>query len=1157
VASAPTVCPNCGRPSADDARFCAGCGTQLTAPAREERKIVTALFADVVGSTKLGESLDAEDFRNVIDGAVGCMISAVEEFGGSLSEFTGDGVLGLFGSPVAHEDDPQRAVLAGLRTVELVESFGQEAAGRWGIEGLAVRIGIETGSVVLARVGATGSEVHGATGDALNTAARLQAAARPGAVLVGGRTQQLAERSFEWGERVQLELKGKAAPVVAYEALAERLSGAQPERAVRARIVGRDTELAAVREAIASVRARSGRVMFVVGEAGIGKSRILHEAREQFDHPADAPGLWLQGRCMSYAETLPYWPFHGMLREWLTGRGSAHDLRTALETTLVELLGDEARERLPFIAAVAGLPHTADEREWLEELTPAVLQRRTLDSVRSLVERLAQTEPLAIAVDDLHWADSSSLALLEELLQTADREAVLFLLASRTERDQPAWLFKETAAREVPHRYSELAVETLGSKADADLLAELVGGGTLPEEVGRQVLDRGEGNPFYIQELVRSLVDAGALVREGSGWRFDPEPAVELPDTVEKVVLARIDRLPSERRRVLDAAAVLGRQFALPVLAGIVPQADVRGTLGELQRMALVQEGAAWPHEEYRFAHSLIQEAAYASLLRRDRRDLHRSSAEVIERVYGDYLDERYAILADHWAEAGDLGRALEYHGLAGDAARRLFALPEAVEHYGRALDAADRLGLGEDDETVYRLRLRRGTVELGNLRTAEQDLRAALAASRAAQDRETEMHALAQLAELRRMTDFREAADLLEEGLAVARELDDVAAQVRLLARRSIMDSNRLRLDAAFEHANSALDLARSTGDEGDLVLAMDALKLAALQVGDLETLERTTTDLAALARRRGDLVQLMWTLHEASFAAVAHGRWRIATDLSGEAFELSERIGNKIARALILDGVSWAQRCRGNYGHALKSAEEANAFGIEQGILEWEAWTAATLGWLLLEMRRPQAALAHLERGIVAAERSAAPAQLARCSSFLVRALAWTGDTAGAEKALTAAAGRLGRVHAGPGQAWLFGGHCYVALAYAQIDLGRAIDGRTLIEQMLPIAERSGWREMVAQFSVAVGDCALAAGDTQAARSAFERGLAVSEESGMPEPQALAHAGLANCGVDEEGHVAAARSLFLQLAETLEEPDLAEGLIEAAASGARSGRT
>jgi class 3 adenylate cyclase len=529
VASARTVCPSCGRPSADDARFCAGCGTELAAPVREERKIVTALFADVVGSTQLGEQLDAEDFRNVIDGAVGRMIEAVEEFGGSLSEFTGDGVLALFGSPVAHEDDPQRAVLAGLRTVELVDRFGQEAAQRWGVEGLAVRVGIETGPVVLARVGAAGSEVHGATGDPLNTAARLQAATRPGAVLVGIRTQRQAQRWFDWGDPVELELKGKAEPVVAAEALAARTAAAEPERAVRARLVGRDAELATIEEAIGAVRSRHGRVIFVLGEAGIGKSRMLHEAREQFEQPESGGGLWLGGRCMSYAQTLPYWPFHGMLREWLTGGEATREPRAALEAALAELFGDGAAELLPFIAAVAGLAPTAEERERLAELDPEVVARLTIGYVRSLVDGLAQRGPVVIAVDDLHWADSSSLALLEELLQTAERHALVLLLASRTESDQPAWHLKETAARDVPHRYTELAIGTLGEDADSALLAELVGGGTLPAEVERQVLDRGEGNPFYIQELARSLVDAGALVREGAGWRFDPAPAVDTP----------------------------------------------------------------------------------------------------------------------------------------------------------------------------------------------------------------------------------------------------------------------------------------------------------------------------------------------------------------------------------------------------------------------------------------------------------------------------------------------------------------------------------------------------------------------------------------------------------------------------------------------------
>jgi tetratricopeptide (TPR) repeat protein len=442
-----------------------------------------------------------------------------------------------------------------------------------------------------------------------------------------------------------------------------------------------------------------------------------------------------------------------------------------------------------------------------------------------------------------------------------------------------------------------------------------------------------------------------------------------------------------------------------------------------------------------------------------------------------------------------------------------VFALAEAVEHYEKALDAAGRLGLAGDDETVYGLRLRRGIAGMNDIRASEQDLRAALAAARAANDPESVMQSLAQLTELRRLTDFREAADFLEEARAVARDLGDVSMQVRLWARRSIMDSNRMRLDAALEAANGALELARRAGDEGDLAMAMDALKLAALQLGDVDTLERTTGDLAALARRRGDLIQLMWTMQEASYASVAMGRWDEASRRSAEALELSDRMGNQVARTLILDGASWPHRCRGDYEQAFASAEEAHAIATDRGLLEWEAWTAATLAWLLLELGNADTAVPYLERGIVAAERAAASAQLARCSSFLALALARSGDAAGAERALSTAASSLGRVHAGDGHAWLFGGHCYVSLAYAQMELGRPGDGRELIDPLVPVAERSGWREMVARFAVASGDCALAAGDVAAARGAFERGRAVAAESGMPGPEKLALAGLAAC--------------------------------------------
>jgi len=670
---------------------------------REERRIVTALFADVVGSTALAERLDPEEVKLIVGEAIARAIGVVESYGGSIKDLAGDGVLAIFGAPIAHEDDPERAVRAALDLMVSIREYAEEVRRGFGAE-LAMRAGIHTGQVVVGEVGAGSRVEYGAVGDAVNTTARLQAAADPGGVLISDTTYRQVASLFEWGEPRTLQLKGKAEPVVAYPVKGLKdVSGGRATAEPVAPMVGRDPELALGLELIDRLRNGRGGILFIVGEPGIGKSRLAAELRERASRSGNL--AWLEGRCVSYGDALPYWPYRDLLRNWLQVSATEPEIRVRvkLRRKTEESFPGGAQEVYPYLGTVLGLNLEADAAAHLASLSPESLQYRTFEVLTELFGKISAAHPLVISLDDLHWADSTSLALTERLLALAEAGPVMVNISHRPDTDHASWDLKEKAAREYRHLFREVALKPLAHDSESVLLSSLAGGRAVPEEIAEQVLGYAEGNPFYLEQMVRSLIDSGTLVPENGRWRFTGEGSLQIPQTLEGVIIARIDRLQPDWREVLTSASVLGRTFGHGLLQAVtgLELPALRQALHNLLRLDLLREEGVGKDPIYRFKHALIQETAYRTLVAAKRTSLHRRAAEWFEAFYRERPDRVYGLIAHHWLAAADAGKAAQYLRLAGDRARDEWALDEAIGHYRQLTPLLEKTGRQQEAAEV------------------------------------------------------------------------------------------------------------------------------------------------------------------------------------------------------------------------------------------------------------------------------------------------------------------------------------------------------------------------------------------------------------------------------------------------------------------------
>jgi adenylate cyclase len=1034
-------CPACGRESPPENAFCGSCGERIEAPSAPaalsgpdrsprdytprhladkilqsrsalegERKQVTVLFADVKGSMQLAEAVDAEQWHRILDRFFQILADGVHRFEGTVNQYTGDGIMALFGAPIAHEDHAQRACYAALQLREALERHARELKREQGLA-FIVRMGIHSGEVVVGKIGDDLRMDYTAQGQTVGLAARMQELASPGTCYLTGHTAELVSGYFELEDLGEFKIRGVGEPVPVAQ-----LRGAGQLRTrfdlSRARgltrFVGRGDDLQMLESALARAREGAGQVIGVVGEAGVGKSRLCFEFAER----CRARGLQvLEGHALPHGKNIPFLPMLEVFRSYF-GIAERDDDRSAREKIAGRLvLLDEAfREVLPLVFDTLGVP---DPERPAPRMEPEARQRRLLAVVQRLMER-GGTEGFAILIEDLHWLDPASEAFLAQWVEVVGGTRALLLLNFRPEY-RAEWMSRPS--------YQQLPLRPLGAEAIRELLSDLLGDDPSVAGLADAVHARSAGNPFFTEEIVRSLVDAGSLEGSRGSYRLvAPIEALEVPGSVQAVLASRIDRLPERDKQLLQTAAVIGREFSEPILAAVaeLPDPELAEALAALARAEFVHETALYPEAEYAFAHPLTHEVAIRSQLRERRRRIHAGVAKAIQEAFPEKLDERAALLAHHFEGAGETLEAARWHARAA-AWVGTRDLAEALRHWQQVRELA--AGLPETEESVGLRALACARIlSTGGWRLgfSDREVDALYAEGRSLAERSGNPSLIGLIGAAYRVRLITWGR--LREAISMGRELARLADESGDRERRATA-----RVPESYAHYSAGrLAEALSLFEEGeaiaqgDLSLGIDLTGFSCLvwfalfrpmvlaSMGRLPEAYRELARGTRLAREEGAPENLGWARGNLPVLAVfsgdlVHPELGDALASGREAVEIAESMGSEFSRASAYASLGAAHRARGEWAEARRCLETSLEISRSHRTgLELEAVNLASLAEVLLAEGEAEPARRTAEEAIALARERGQPhfepqAQLVlareRCAAGGADALAASG--------------------------------------------------------------------------------------------------------------------------------------------------------------------
>jgi predicted ATPase/DNA-binding SARP family transcriptional activator/class 3 adenylate cyclase len=939
-----------------------------------EHRLATVLSVQVSESATILDERGPEAWAGMMSDVLDLVESGVRRYGGEIEERATDHLVALFGVPTAHEDDPERAILAALALQEEMDShFGER-----GDLGLHLHAGVDTGEVLVTH-DRGGWQV---VGRVTMLARRASIAARPDEVLVGENTRRLVSALFEWESS-----REGASELFRPLARMDSSSKGRGIEGLSSPLVGRDAEFGTLQEAVERLCLGIGGLVTLVGDAGIGKSRLVAEVRQNYasaqreiaapqraaEQPTDVLPRWVQGRCLSYGANVAYGLWMGILRDLLgvSENAAPATVRDALLERVRALCPDRVDEIYPFLGWMMSLPLEGEIEVRLRDISGERLGDLIVHAVERLLESTATNAPLVVVCEDLHWAAPTSLSVLESLLPLVERVPLLFVCVFRPQSEHGCWRIREVATRSYRHCHTDLWLQPLTPADGESLVGNLLRVHTLPDALRELIVERAGGNPFFVEEIIRSLIDLGAISCEADGecWRATRDTGeIILPNTLHGVLAARIDRLSPEARRVLQLASVVGYVFRYRVLVEIAPtKQSLDANLLTLQRAQVIREHARVPEREYAFEHALTREAAYYSLLAKERRAYHLRTAQVLESLFSGDVESQLGLLAHHWEQAGESQRAALYWRRAAEQAAAKYAYDEAVEAFGRALS------LVSDTERAERYVLLQGRERVYHLQGARLEQERDLTAMQRLADEMADLGKQAEAAQLR--AEYADAVGDPAACVAAAQraiQFARAAGEPRIEALAHLHMGHGLGSqrdhdpESLLEHRRQALALARAHGLPEVEAESLRQLGLQMAILGHLararEPLEQALRVFRSLGGRQGE----GRTLFSLAILELEMGHLGGVQRLAEEGLRIQREVGSRREEGLTLWILGLAANGRRQYGQALSYYSLLLQCVREIGDRRGEASAMAGTGAVLADLGDGVRAVDHLERAL-----------------------------------------------------------------------------------------------------------------------------------------------------------------------------------------------